>query len=196
MKNFMKVALLTTLFSLTFQANASLVFYDWTPDQGDGGEGFFVLDTTGVSDDPANFQGAPLVDFFFQFVPTGPAYTLTDFASRTRRYNATDGEIVSFNINLIIELYKATSAGPQTLSTAIDFTRSGANCYSVSNPDPTSTFTVYGEGCVGADSRGEDFNYNGQWTLREPAVSVSSPQALGLIIFGLILLVFRKQSLS
>ena len=192
MKKFIKIVLLTTLFSLTFQANAGLVFYDWTPEQGEGGEGFFVFDTTNISDDPANFLRAPLVDLFFQFVPTGPSYTLDDFPTRTRLFTAEDGIITNFNFNLVLNTFADTLPG-RTLSTSIDFTRSSANCLSVSDPDPTGTFTVFGEGCEGPTSTGGDFFFRGQWTLRESVAAVPSPQTLGLFTLGLLFIILRKQ---
>ncbi len=198
MKTLVKKILLATLLTFTAQANAGIIYYDWVSDSTNtrraseiGGEGFLVFDTTGVSDDPANFIGAPLIDLFFQFVPNGPTYTLSDFPTRTRLFNADDGVITNVNFNLFLDNFVDTSFG-QGLSSSIDFTRTGANCLTIGQPDPTGTFLVQSDECDGI-ADGEDYNFVGEWVLRQTATSVPTPQTFGLVVLGLLFITLKKR---
>ncbi len=169
-----KLTLLAVLTFFGMTANATIVFYDWLPDQGEGGEGYLSLDTSGVSDDPANFTSAPLIELSFQFVATGPEITLADFPDQPRLYTAEDGVITSINMDLFVQEF--TDSGE--LLSYIDFTRSIADCSTFGNSTGELT-----DVCEGIPSD-RDYAYGGQWVLREP-VSVSSPQTAALLLIGL-----------
>jgi len=167
----LRAALTAAVFTFATSTQAS-TFYDWDPDPGNGGVGFLEV---GPVADAANFISEPLVDFSFQFSPTGGSVALSDVDT------ITDPSAVAV---VIANLLAIDSMSFSPASTLLSFNEEAAGCL---GPDSPVGF------CTGVPE--QSVILSGQWTLRQAQPpAVPEPTALALFAFGLAALGFHRKN--